>query len=294
MSLVRSLRRGVETRVPESMKPYLNAVYRPLMRTIFEYRYRNYDSLTVTDTGIEVEFDTSEEPAKNWFFPGMDDGSLHEPVVTRKLLDCLESDSVFFDVGANVGYFSVIASEACSDVHSFEIDPRLCSIVESNFEKNGIDGRVVNKAVSETTGDEVSFSPHQSGNPSTNKLSTQTDTGVSVTTVSLDDYAEKYNVYPDVVKIDVEGAEGGVLSGGSRVFGTDVEHIFLEVHPDHIESFGYDLEDIAEYLSDWDYSCSLFDAHRSNSDAEDVLRPIDTTGIRSLEENTMLLCSRER
>ncbi|MFB6185877.1 MAG: hypothetical protein ABEI86_03295, partial [Halobacteriaceae archaeon] len=56
------------------------------------------DELLINHEGLEFEYDTSSLIAKRWFFPRYRDGSLHEPVISRYLLNSMDSESVFFDI----------------------------------------------------------------------------------------------------------------------------------------------------------------------------------------------------
>ena len=123
---------------------------------------------------IPMEFNTSSRLAKNWFYPRYGFGAPHEPALCDQLREHLNRDSVFFDVGANLGFFTVLAALLCpqGQVHAFEMDPRLLSELQKNLEINRISAKVLVNAcaVFSKTGELVRFRPHQKGNPSTNQL----------------------------------------------------------------------------------------------------------------------------
>ena len=87
---------------------------------------------------MSVRFDTSSRTAKDWFYPRYLDGTLHETKITKKIVETLSEDSVFYDIGANIGYYTIFASEVCSkgegEVHSFEIDPNFIQLTKKKPE----------------------------------------------------------------------------------------------------------------------------------------------------------------
>ena len=61
--------------------------------------------------------------------------------------------------------------------------------------------------------------------------------------------------YPDIVKIDVEGAEGLVVAGMKKTLALNrkPQHIFIELHRKYIPLFGSTLEDIANNITSCGY-----------------------------------------
>jgi len=272
-----------------------SSVLSPESDRLFNILYE--DTLTVTEEDISIEFDTSSTIAKRWFYPRYRDGSLHEPVVSRTLLDLIDGDSVFFDVGANVGFYTVLGAEICSEVHAFEMDLRLASIVSAHFDRQkhkGVDVRIIPASIGDTTGEFVTFIPHQTENLSTNSI----DAGQSgrhrgsnfqMQTLALDDYIERCGVQPDVLKIDVEGFEMSVLKGLSRTIGA-VRALLLEVHPNLLNRYGTNAEEVLELLNEYGFTIRRFTDHRATTSPEDSLKPINKE--TPLRENGMILCTR--
>ncbi|MDY6777191.1 MAG: FkbM family methyltransferase, partial [Candidatus Nanohaloarchaea archaeon] len=185
--------------------------------------------------------------SNDWFFPRYADGTLHEPALTEALLRSLSDDSVFYDVGSNVGYFTVFAANRCTDgaVYAFDIHPKLIEATERSLDRNEIscDVETVRKAVSDTTGETVSFEEStvpiiDDENGSEERLTAET--------VSLDDFCTG-NPSPDVLKVDVEGYEYRVIDGAQDIL-DDTRLLFLEVHPRKIEQLGDSLADLATAL----------------------------------------------
>lgn len=246
------------------------------------------DQLILTVGGEEVHFDTSSEIAKDWFYPRYRDGRAHEEVVFDLLLDRLESDSCFFDVGANLGFYSAVVSRHCrtGNVHSFEMDPDLIGEIWKNLDCNGAeDGQVTCVAVWEDNGTLVSFSPHISGNKSTNQVAVRTgERSTHVPSLAIDTYCDRYGAHPDVVKIDVEGAELQVLRGMESTLST-VDTLFLEVHPDHLLGDA-SLLGIEALLHRFDFTIDRIHEHRRG----DELRLERVETLNDIMENCMLLC----
>lgn len=193
------------------------------------------DELVLECQGVEAVFDTSTPPSRKWFFPRYMDGNLHEPVLTRRLLSVLEPDSVVYDLGANVGYFTVFAAKACPEglVHAFEIDETLLEATRQSLEKTGVSASLVGKAVSATSGDTVAYDPS-----TVPVVSDDGEGAFEVQTVCLDDYADEREP-PDVVKVDVEGYEHQVLEGMRDLLDRAVpDTVFLEVHPEQSKAYG--------------------------------------------------------
>jgi FkbM family methyltransferase len=139
-------------------------------------------------------------------------------------LDAIRSlvgrDGTFIDLGANLGFFSVLIGRAVSapgHVHAFEPTPATATLLRDNIVANGVEDRVtlVQQAVSDQQGT-ARFSLYASAQA--NQLAVAGTDGASgsieVTVTTLDAYLASLG-WPrvDVVKMDVEGVETKVLDG---------------------------------------------------------------------------------
>lgn len=138
------------------------------------------------------------------------------------------------DVGANFGYFTILLGEAVGKtghVIAVEPNPDAASLLRESVALNGhwTQTRVVPHALAESAGRAWLFAP--AGEPKNAMLTTSPDmtggTTVEVATVTLDELALPYKKV-DLVKIDAEGGERGVIAGMRQLIARDHPAIVLE------------------------------------------------------------------
>jgi FkbM family methyltransferase len=139
------------------------------------------------------------------------------------------SKSTFFDVGANIGSYSLIASElpdVC--VVSIEPHPRTFFLLEQNVHRNARSNvTCLNLALSREEG-EVWFT--DKFDSETNSVVQGGENGIGKIRVPcrrLDSICRELNLYPDFIKVDVEGYEDAVLEGLGNYAGA-AKIIFIE------------------------------------------------------------------
>lgn len=162
----------------------------------------------------------------------------YELPVQAALARLLAPGCVFYDVGANAGFFSMQAAKAVGSagrVFSFEPLPENGSSVLEQVELNALSQvRLVNLAVGRAPGTATfSFAAGSNALAHLGSARTPSELSMEVGVTSLDAFTER-SPPPDVLKMDVEGAEVDVLEGAERVL--------REHHPDWlIELHGEDL-----------------------------------------------------
>ena len=77
----------------------------------------------------------------------MDEGEILED-----LLDELGPDDVFFDIGANVGLYSLFVAQEADSVVAFEPHPENLDALEWNLDRNGVSATVVRGVLSDHAG----------------------------------------------------------------------------------------------------------------------------------------------
>jgi FkbM family methyltransferase len=184
-----------------------------------------------------------------------------EPLSVRFVDELLKPGMVVFDVGANIGYYTLIFAErvGCEgEVHAFEPTPPLAERLRLNVEMNTFKQVRVNEfAVADTIG---TASLHLSSeDPEANSLFQQ-DLGagrLSVATVTLDAYAKAVGAKRlDLVKIDCEGSEIHVLKGASTLFRCeDGPVILLECNPASLLASGGTVAELCGCLRASSYKC---------------------------------------
>jgi FkbM family methyltransferase len=140
---------------------------------------------------------------------------LHEFHDMMVPLHFLRPGDLFFDIGANIGSYTVLAAGAVgANAWSFEPDPGTARHLRRNIALNGLEGRVtVHELALGPEAGEVRFS---TGLDATNKVVAGDGANTrSVRQEALDAVAAA--VRPIMMKIDVEGYEDAVLAGASRV-----------------------------------------------------------------------------
>ena len=93
-------------------------------------RYWERQKTFVLDfAGVQAIFSTADFYSNYWFYGPQIEDMVYEPGTTQVLLSRLRSCRGFADIGANLGYFSVIAAVALKQVpvFAFEMDATLCS-----------------------------------------------------------------------------------------------------------------------------------------------------------------------
>ncbi|MCB1501162.1 MAG: FkbM family methyltransferase [Bauldia sp.] len=144
----------------------------------------------------------------------------YEPPVQRALIDNLAPGDVFYDIGANVGFFSLLAARRVGSggqVYAFEPVPRNAAAIERGAQLNGFSGlKVFCKAAGATSGTAELNLAHHIGGAVLASVGTPPDRrgSLSVEVVAIDDIIRQRALRPpSLVKLDVEGAEMEVLEG---------------------------------------------------------------------------------
>jgi FkbM family methyltransferase len=146
-----------------------------------------------------------------------------EQAVQATLAERLRPGMTFYDLGANLGLFTLLAARlvtATGKVFSFEPDPENASNLRRNIDRNGFTNvTVVESGIWSSTGNR-SFVAANADSPDhgLGKFVEHAppESGTLMPCVSLDDFTQTAPP-PDAIKCDIEGAEVEALRGGTKL-----------------------------------------------------------------------------
>ncbi len=163
----------------------------------------------------------------------------YEPELQSALHELIPAGAVIYDVGANIGYVSLLLAKAAGGtgkVYAFEALPSNVEQLRRNVALNGMEAQVVvvDNAVTQAPGP-VRFLVHASGGMGKAAGSAGRDdryqSEVTVPGISLDEFVYgQGNPLPQVVKMDIEGGEVMALPGMRRVLREARPLMLMELH----------------------------------------------------------------
>ena len=164
-----------------------------------------------------------------------------------------------FDVGANHGLASLVMSTTLAQdgrIVAFEASEEACRVARYNLMLNGLSSRVqvVNALVAERTGQAIDFYwENASGGASIIPGYLGHATSINKIALSLDTFCEVHDLAPELIKIDIEGAEARALAGMVRLLANFRPDILVELHSWQEMSVTMNAAHILELLSSVDY-----------------------------------------
>lgn len=175
-----------------------------------------------TVTRVEVEgapaFAMFLNPDDSTVSPALWTWGAWEPNETRWFVRSLRPGDVVVDVGANIGYYTLLGAALVGErgrVYAFEPDPVSFEILERNVRLNGFENVVLErKAVSKEAGRlQLFLAAHNKGDHRIYAVEGEDRPSIEVEAVALDDYFADLEHGVDFVKVDAQGAEGVILDG---------------------------------------------------------------------------------
>jgi FkbM family methyltransferase len=204
------------------------------------------DVLTIDVDGLRMQ-----GPVDSWNLLHQLQTGTFERFECELFVDAIRPGMTVLDLGANIGYYTLLASRAVGhvgSVYAFEPDPRsfrsLCANVEVNGARNV---RTFEAAVSARPGSRTLYLSETATHSGLHRsMGDANPTPHPIDTVALDDL---HIARVDVVKMDIEGEEPAALDGMRETLRRNPQVIvFLELSPSALTASGRDAEAFAAYL----------------------------------------------
>lgn len=198
-----------------------------------------------------------------------------------------------FDVGANVGWYSLNIAKRfpSSHVFAFEPIPSTFSLLKNNCKLNSLDNLSVYEFGFSNQKSQIQFYLDTSHSVSASSKNLYDKKGLNIKycqVQKLDDFVDQNNVSKlHFLKVDVEGAELFVFHGGIGTIEKDRPIIFAEMLRKWSAKFGYHPNDIIQLLSDIGYHCFYV-----NEDSKLLMRLI-SMNEQTIETNYFFLHSQD-
>ena len=221
------------------------------------------ESLKVTKSNIICDFKSI--PIKLFF----DTKDISSPITqamsfqnmegdySKKLIEYLKTTQVFFDIGANVGYYSLICSKFNTEAQIFSFEPMSSTYMKliHNIALNAC-SNISPYNLGFSNEDSISrmyFNEAESGACSLRDIRGIGEPKEIAKFIKLDDFIEEHCIMPDLLKIDVEGAELFVLQGGERLLKERSPVIFIEILRKWCKAFNHLAADVFCFLHKLNY-----------------------------------------
>jgi FkbM family methyltransferase len=272
---------------PQGWESWLHAVRRGVLRKdvvedfLSSPEYRKKTESSVVCVATQYGFSMFVDAADYYIGREITASANYEPHVTTVLLRELQEDHVFLDIGANMGWFTLLAAQIVRKGKVIAVEPNYSniqllyrSVLDNGFENVQVHPYAatdvpailrVNAVHSNAVVAEAAQTHEESGAESYTML---------VQGVPLDDLLQ-HEARIDVVKIDVEGHEPRVLQGMQMLIRRHRPVIFSEFHPKAMQDyFGLDGTDYVRALLRLDYRLAAIErdgSERSFADVEEVM-----------------------
>lgn len=187
-------------------------------------------------------------------------GSSERPV-QEALTQQLHHGDVFYDVGANVGFFSLIAAKRVGSagcVYSFEPVAENVESIRDNAKINQLENiSSFEVAVGQTNGtDELLLTEWDGGATLSTSVvkPSEPSSRRNVRVVALDDFIQEERLrIPTVVKIDVEGLELDVIQGMARTISKSKPVLLFEIDDGNLDSFCRRWQELDQLITSFGY-----------------------------------------
>lgn len=183
----------------------------------------------------------------------------YEPELATWLKSKMEQGYSFIDIGANAGYFSLLAAKysASKEQRIIAVEPikENLELIRNHIALNNLSRiEVLSIAVADTDRVvEFSSSPNLAANTYNETSSLhKTSPKISIEAKCLDSICDNLQLKKFVVKIDVEGVELDVLKGAKNTLLTHKPELMLATHECH--SKGVE-RDCIDFLKSLNYNC---------------------------------------
>ena len=201
--------------------------------------------------------------------------------MTKVLKDVVTEGMVCLDIGANIGYFTLIMARLVGEkgmVFAFEPEPHNFDLLVKNISLNRY-GNInpVKKAISNKNGKAELFLDTTSFGANSLVRQNVPDIGQDIVEVelqTLDSFFQDYSGKIDFIKMHVEGAELAVLEGMENILNKNKELIIItRFLPSLLAGFGSPPEEYLNRLVGWEFK--LYDI----SEREERVYPTDVASI---------------
>jgi FkbM family methyltransferase len=240
-----------------------NLIARKIVLRVFKgfYYWRDIKVLITTQLGFKMILNIRDSVDEKIFLTGR-----WEPAITHAVRSKLKNGSIFIDVGANIGYYSLLASSIVGSegkVYAFEASPsiyeRLCENINLNDCKNI---SVINKAICASNSQVTIYKAglHNTGHSTIidqlasneNMIREGKVEGITLSSAMSDADLSRLSA----VKIDVEGEERLVIEGCTElIHRKDINAAwFIELSPDFMPGKQADVDFVYSFFTNAGFS----------------------------------------
>ena len=209
--------------------------------------WNSHQFVAATVFGVKIKGDAKEILQQYVYYFGA-----WEPLITHWISRCLKHGDTFVDVGANIGYYSLLASKLVGEggaVVAIEASPKTFEKLQANLALNGVSNvRPVNLAAADSERTVKLFRGHDHHIGLATILDDSGfDLECEVETAPLSKILRLNEIErARIIKIDVEGAEFLVVSGMEPILKGDRPdlEIIIEVDPKRLMKQGTTTEEL--------------------------------------------------
>lgn len=186
----------------------------------------------------------------------------YEEDLSRRIQKQVKEGKRLVDIGANAGYFSLIAARnGKAEINHIAVEPFPANVqlLQSHLKENNISNVLIEEiAIADKSGEiEFSNTPNLAANTYKSESSIFSKNVIKVRAEDLDSFSERHHLDSNcLIKIDVEGAEFDVLKGGKNFLQTHHPNIVLATHDCHVKGVR---DDCLNFLNSIGYSYEVLE-----------------------------------
>ena len=194
---------------------------------------------------------------KNWVILDILRTGNYEPLETKLFLNNVHDRDIVFDIGANIGWYSLSVAKEKKDVSvfSFEPDVEVFQLLKKNVNFNKFNGkiRLNNLAVGEK--EEILLFESEEFDTLSHVTNKKTKNTTEVKCISLDYFVRKEKLSSvDAIKCDIEGAEYFALKGAKDTIKKFKPIVLIEIVESWCNRYNYKPIVIFDFMKDFGYS----------------------------------------
>jgi FkbM family methyltransferase len=241
----------------------------------------NATALATLHTGQKLRVDLGSTVGRSIYLRGV-----YEHEVENCIRRCLNIGDTFIDVGSNVGYFSIIASQLVGEagfVYAFEPHKKVFNLLKESVKVNSANNVEIAEIALWDEKTELSFEDKL--NSAFSYITPHRDDSASskIQAMTFDDYisTKKLSSSVKLIKIDVEGAEFKVISGMKETIDRVHPDFIIELQNWSLSRFSSEIKDIVNFFTTRSYSTYNL-SHVLLKSEEEAMKTLEESAVKNL------------